>query len=74
MVTATFGLVAGNERRRLRESYDRDHNRTFDAGIIVRASAAPAYLGSESRVDPEEAFVANLSSCHTLTFLAIASK
>ena len=40
----------------------------------MRASAAPAYLGSESCVDPEEAFVASLSSCHMLTFLAIACK
>ena len=56
------------------QSYNRDHNWTFDAGITVRASATPAYLGSESCVDPEEAFVASLSSCHMLTFLAIACK
>jgi organic hydroperoxide reductase OsmC/OhrA len=56
------------------ETYNRDHDWTFDAGIRVRASAAPAYLGSESCVDPEEAFVASLSSCHMLTFLAIACK
>lgn len=56
------------------ESYNRDHDWTFDAGVTVRASAAPAYLGSESCVDPEEAFVASLSSCHMLTFLAIAAK
>src|SRR5262249_4522174 len=37
-------------------------------------SAAPAYLGSESCIDPEEAFVASLSSCHMLTFLAIAAR
>ena len=35
---------------------------------------APAYLGSPANVDPEEAFVASLSSCHMLTFLAIACK
>jgi len=56
------------------QSYNRDHDWTFDGGITVRASAAPAYLGSESCVDPEEAFVASLSSCHMLTFLAIAAK
>jgi organic hydroperoxide reductase OsmC/OhrA len=56
------------------QSYNRDHNWTFDGGVTIRASAAPAYLGSESCVDPEEAFVASLSSCHMLTFLAIASK
>jgi organic hydroperoxide reductase OsmC/OhrA len=56
------------------ETYNRDHDWAFDAGVTVRASANPAYLGSESCVDPEEAFVASLSSCHMLTFLAIACK
>ena len=56
------------------ETYNRDHDWSFDAGTTVRASANPAYLGSESCVDPEEAFVASLSSCHMLTFLAIACK
>jgi organic hydroperoxide reductase OsmC/OhrA len=56
------------------EAYNREHEWTFDAGIRVRASASPAYLGSESCVDPEEAFVASLSSCHMLSFLAIASR
>ena len=40
----------------------------------MTATAAPAYLGSPANVDPEEAFVASLSSCHMLTFLAIACK
>ncbi len=56
------------------QTYNRDHDWTFDAGIKVRASAAPGYLGSESCVDPEEAFVASLSSCHMLTFLAFAAR
>jgi organic hydroperoxide reductase OsmC/OhrA len=56
------------------ETYNRDHDWLFDAGITVRGSANPAYLGSESCVDPEEAFVASLSSCHMLTFLALAAK
>ena len=56
------------------ETYSRDHDWDFDAGIQVRASAAPAYLGSPACVDPEEAFVASLSSCHMLTFLAIAAR
>ena len=56
------------------ETYNRDHDWQFDAGITVRASASPAYLGSEHCVDPEEAFVASLSSCHMLTFLALAAK
>ncbi len=56
------------------QTYNRDHNWAFDAGVTVRASATPAYLGNAKCVDPEEAFVASLSSCHMLTFLAIASK
>src|ERR1700761_5209560 len=56
------------------ETYNRDHDWSFDAGITVRASANPAYLGSASCVDPEEAFVASLSSCHMLTFLAVAAR
>jgi organic hydroperoxide reductase OsmC/OhrA len=56
------------------QSYNRDHDWSFDAGVTLRASAAPAYLGNANCVDPEEAFVASLSSCHMLTFLAIASR
>ena len=40
----------------------------------MEASANPTYLGNPNFVDPEEAFVASLSSCHMLTFLAIAAK
>ena len=55
------------------ESYNRDHDWIL-AGVQVPASAAPAYRGTPERVDPEEAFVASLSSCHMLTFLALACK
>jgi organic hydroperoxide reductase OsmC/OhrA len=55
------------------KSYNRDHVWRFDSGVEVPASAAPAYLGNPQRVDPEAAFVAALSSCHMLTFLALAS-
>jgi organic hydroperoxide reductase OsmC/OhrA len=40
----------------------------------MTATAAPAYLGNSVNVDPEEAFVASLASCHMLTFLSIACK
>jgi len=56
------------------DAYSRSHTWTFESGIRVDASAAPAYRGSAERVDPEEAFVAALASCHMLTFLAIASR
>lgn len=55
------------------KSYSRNHSWDFGHGAVVGASAAPAYLGDETQVDPEQAFVASLASCHMLTFLAIAS-
>ena len=54
-------------------TYNRDHDWKFDAGITIRASANPIYQGNERCVDPEEAFVASLSSCHMLTFLTLAA-
>ena len=56
------------------QKYSRDHTWKFPGGHEMQASAAPAYLGNQNLVDPEEAFVASLSSCHMLTFLAIACK
>ena len=56
------------------QKYSRNHTWKFDGGHEMTASAAPAYLGNPKSVDPEEAFVASLSSCHMLTFLAIACK
>ncbi|NNF66779.1 MAG: OsmC family peroxiredoxin [Gammaproteobacteria bacterium] len=53
--------------------YNRNHHWHFDS-ITIEASSAPGYLGDAELVDPEEAFVASLSSCHMLTFLALASK
>ena len=55
------------------KTYPRDHVWRFPNGVEVPGSAAPAYLGNPQRVDPEAAFVAALSSCHMLTFLALAA-
>ncbi len=55
------------------KNYSRDHVWRFDNGVEVPASATPSFLGNPQRVDPEAAFVAALSSCHMLTFLALAS-
>jgi len=55
-------------------NYTRNHRLSFDNGVAVLASAAPDYLGDAGAIDPEEMLVASLSSCHMLTFLAIASK
>jgi organic hydroperoxide reductase OsmC/OhrA len=56
------------------QRYPRDHTWAFDGGHVMTATAAPAYFGSPANVDPEEAFVAALASCHMLTFLSIACK
>lgn len=56
------------------DTYNRDHVWVFEGGARVAASAAPAYRGNPALVNPEEALVAALSSCHMLTFLAVAAK
>ena len=56
------------------DEYNRDHDWRFEGGIVVSASAAPEFKGSANCVDPEQALVASLSSCHMLTFLALASR
>lgn len=58
--------------------YSRAHIWKFDGGLQVPASPSPHVvplpLSVEENVDPEEAFVAALSSCHMLVFLSIAAK
>jgi organic hydroperoxide reductase OsmC/OhrA len=56
------------------DEYNRNHEWRFENGTKVAASAAPDFLGDPACVDPEAAFVASLSSCHMLTFLAIAAR
>jgi organic hydroperoxide reductase OsmC/OhrA len=58
--------------------YSRAHRWSFDGGIEVAASASPQVVplpqSVAEAVDPEEAFVASLASCHLLWFLSIAAK
>lgn len=56
------------------DDYNRSHYWIFQNGIQVPASAATQFLGDAGCVDPEEAFVAAISSCHMLTFLAICAR
>ncbi|MBA2686634.1 MAG: OsmC family protein [Gemmatimonadaceae bacterium] len=60
------------------KKYSRGHEWKFDGGITVPASASPHGVpvpySVAAAVDPEEAFVAALSSCHLLWFLSIAAK
>jgi organic hydroperoxide reductase OsmC/OhrA len=57
--------------------YSRGHQWSFDGGVTFRASSSPHVVprySDPSGVDPEEAFIASLSSCHMLTFLYLAAK
>ena len=58
--------------------YSRGHRWLFDGGVEVPASSSPEVvplpLSVPAAVDPEEAFVASLSSCHMLWFLSIAAR
>jgi organic hydroperoxide reductase OsmC/OhrA len=58
--------------------YSRAHHWAFDGGAVVPASSSPHVvpvpMSDERAVDPEEAFVASLSSCHMLFFLDFARR
>jgi organic hydroperoxide reductase OsmC/OhrA len=57
------------------ESYNRAHEILFkDGAVVLPSSSAPEFRGDPERVDPEEAFVASLSGCHMLMFLAICAR
>lgn len=58
--------------------YSRAHSWAFDGGLKVAASSSPSVvplpMSDATAVDPEEAFVASLASCHMLWFLSLAAK
>jgi organic hydroperoxide reductase OsmC/OhrA len=58
--------------------YSREHVWKFDGGAEIQASSSPNVVpvpySNAACVDPEEAFIASLSSCHMLWFLSIAAK
>src|SRR5882762_5624153 len=58
--------------------YSREHTWHFDGGLTLPASPSPQVVqppwSIPANIDPEEAFVASVSSCHMLTFLYVASK
>jgi organic hydroperoxide reductase OsmC/OhrA len=58
--------------------YSRAHEWAFDGGAVVAASPSPHIVptpwSDPAGVDPEEAFVASLSSCHMLVFLDLARR
>jgi len=62
----------------LKGTYSREHTWMFDGGVTLPASSSPHAVrvpfSNPANVDPEEAFVASLSSCHMLTYLYVASR
>lgn len=57
------------------DTYSRDHELVFKAGkVVIAGSAAPEFRGNAQHIDPEEAYVAALASCHMLSFLAICAR
>jgi organic hydroperoxide reductase OsmC/OhrA len=62
----------------LRGKYLREHTWSFDGGLTVPASPSPSVVpvpySNPAGVDPEEAFVAAIASCHMLTYLFLAHR
>jgi len=62
----------------LKGKYSREHTWTFDGGATIPASPSPSVVpapySNPANVDPEEAYVAAISSCHLLTYLYLASQ
>jgi organic hydroperoxide reductase OsmC/OhrA len=61
-----------------RGHFSREHTWSFDGGVTVPASPSPTVIpapwANPAGVDPEEAFVASIASCHMLTFLWVAAR
>jgi organic hydroperoxide reductase OsmC/OhrA len=76
--TATVAWKRGSDEAFSDNKYSRAHTWSFDGGVAVPASSSPLSarlpLSRADAVDPEEALVAALSSCHMLTFLHLAAK
>ena len=76
--SAKISWYRGDDEAYLDNKYSRGHEWKFDGGVTIPASASPQVVplpySVAQNVDPEEAFVASLSSCHMLFFLSIAAK
>src|SRR3954452_14090058 len=60
-----------------KRQYSRAHTWSFDGGVTLLAAASPhavpVQFTDPSAVDPEEAFIAAIASCHMLSFLPLAA-
>ena len=62
------------ENKSISSDYNIDHTLKINNQMILNASSAPEYGGNENFLNPEQALAAAISSCHMMTFLALASK
>ena len=76
--TATIRWTRNSDERFVDGKYSRAHQWRFDGGAVVPASSSPSVVripfSDPAGVDPEEALVASLSSCHMLFFLDFAKR
>jgi organic hydroperoxide reductase OsmC/OhrA len=76
--TATIRWARSGEGDFAKGQYSRAHEWAFDGGAVVPAGPSPHIVpepwGNPAGVDPEEAFVASLSSCHMLFFVDFARR
>ena len=55
-------------------NYSNQHQITFTPNIKITGDSAPDWRGNELNSNPEQTLAASLSSCHMMTFLALAAK
>ena len=76
--TATIRWTRTGDGDFAKGQYSRAHQWAFDGGLTVPASPSPhvvpAPWNDPAGIDPEEAFVASLSSCHMLFFVDFARR
>ncbi len=54
--------------------YERSHSISVEGKPVIEASSDPSFRGDKSKYNPEEMFLASLSSCHMLWFLHFCSE
>jgi len=54
--------------------YGREHEIAIAGKPVLHASADPGFVGDASRHNPEDLLLAALSSCHMLSYLALAAR
>lgn len=77
-ITARVSWTRQPEERFIDARYSRVHRWELDGGAVIPASASPEIvpvpMSDPSLIDPEEAYLASIASCHMLFFLSIAAR